>query len=192
MVLGVRPEESGSRDGHVGDSLCDLNLCGHVLRRDLRESVGGVRSLSVEVNTKNDGGAAYGTSLWLYSNNHARNNPYLIFRICFIATRRSIRPFTPSERSRIFIFVLAVADLVVLMTIPFSLAQILQKKWSFGSLVCASRNLVHSFFTFRLAMQTSCVDRVEWEILLGHHPNGDEHGKVSGGLHQVEVHDLQG
>ncbi|CAD5219658.1 unnamed protein product [Bursaphelenchus okinawaensis] len=54
-------------------------------------------------------------------------------RVCHLPSQR---PCSPRERSRVFIFFLAVADFVVLLTIPFSMAQIYQVQWPFGSILC--------------------------------------------------------
>lgn len=59
------------------------------------------------------------------------------FRLfCFNSSRTVPIPQTPSERLRAFIFVLAVADFLVLLTIPLSLYHILSGSWPFGQPIC--------------------------------------------------------
>ncbi|KAI6175729.1 Npr-27 [Aphelenchoides bicaudatus] len=69
----------------------------------------------------------------------ALGNLFVIFSMIYsklCCMPKTNRAYSPRERSRIFIFMLAIADLFVLLTIPFSLWQILSVKWVFGSLMC--------------------------------------------------------
>ncbi|KAI6214056.1 Npr-27 [Aphelenchoides besseyi] len=54
-------------------------------------------------------------------------------KLCFPANHRQA---TARERSRVFIFMLATTDFFVLLITPFTLAQLLQAQWIFGSFIC--------------------------------------------------------
>ncbi|CAD5226786.1 unnamed protein product [Bursaphelenchus xylophilus] len=76
-------------------------------------------------------------------------------RVCHIPSQR---PCSPRERSRVFIFFLAVADFIVLLTIPFSLSQNLQVDWPFGSVLCrlhAAIDYSGKFFSVVILMSMS-------------------------------------
>ncbi|KAI6234612.1 Npr-27 [Aphelenchoides fujianensis] len=77
-------------------------------------------------------------------------------KLCFPANHRQA---TPRERSRVFIFILAVTDFAVLATIPLSLAQILDVQWIFGSFLCkfhAAVDLSGKFFSVVILTSMSC------------------------------------
>lgn len=78
-----------------------------------------------------------------------------------LCTPSNHRNYTPRERSRVFIFLLAIADFVVLMTVPFSLAQILQVRWIFGGFVSffiPYLNFSQNLSIFQLCRFHSAVD----------------------------------
>ena len=62
-----------------------------------------------------------------------------IYRLFCFSRHYAPVPLTPSERLRAFIFVLAVADFMVLLTVPMSLSHILSGRWPFGDLVSFSK-----------------------------------------------------
>uniref|UniRef100_A0A914YT84 G-protein coupled receptors family 1 profile domain-containing protein n=1 Tax=Panagrolaimus superbus TaxID=310955 RepID=A0A914YT84_9BILA len=51
-------------------------------------------------------------------------------------------PLTPSERLRAFIFVLAVADFMVLLTVPMSVLHIFLGRWPFGDFLCRTHTAI--------------------------------------------------
>uniref|UniRef100_A0AC34RA83 G-protein coupled receptors family 1 profile domain-containing protein n=1 Tax=Panagrolaimus sp. JU765 TaxID=591449 RepID=A0AC34RA83_9BILA len=57
--------------------------------------------------------------------------------LCFNTSRPVTTPPTASDRLRTFIFVLAITDCVVLMTLPVSTVHVLNGSWPFGQIGCA-------------------------------------------------------
>uniref|UniRef100_A0A7E4VW88 G_PROTEIN_RECEP_F1_2 domain-containing protein n=1 Tax=Panagrellus redivivus TaxID=6233 RepID=A0A7E4VW88_PANRE len=55
--------------------------------------------------------------------------------LCFMRQYSPV-PLTPSERLRGFIFVLAMTDFAVILTVPWTLFNIVNQDWSFGEIFC--------------------------------------------------------